>query len=134
MIKYELKKSTNEIYYKDRYRIKSGCTLEDSEPETIETFLDKEVALEALKNYKSMIYQTSSAHVNFFEVTEYFVEENTYGEDDEWMESGGVWEFSKFEIFLRDDNTDEIIATFDSYEAADKAHNNTERDCTICFY
>lgn len=99
MKKYEIKQNTREISYKKRAEIKSGCTLEqdNQEPVIIKTFDNKEEALQALKEYKTDIRELRSSTGTYYDVTEYYVEENEYDEDGEWINGGDVWEFSEIE-------------------------------------
>lgn len=97
MKKYELRKNTREISYKERNEITEGCTLNqmDQEPEIIESFDSKEEALKKLENKESEICQLSGGAGAYYSVTEYYVEENEYDEDGEWVEGGDVYGFSK---------------------------------------
>lgn len=92
MVKYELRKNIREIRFKDRNEIKTGCTLQqdNQEPEIIKSFDKKEDALKEQASYQSEIYPFGS----YFSVTEYYVEENEYDEDGEWVAGGDVWDFA----------------------------------------
>lgn len=96
-MKYEIRKSTREIGYKKRAEIKEGCTLDqfDQDPEIIKAFDDKDKALNELELYKSDICKLSGGAGTYYAVTEYYVEENEYDEDGEWVSGGDVWAFSK---------------------------------------
>lgn len=96
MKKYELMKNDIEINRRDKDRIAPGCTLDqgDCDPELIKSFDSKEEALEELKKYKSDIRELKGRLGTYYQVTEYYVEENTYDEDG-FVEGGGIWEFSE---------------------------------------
>lgn len=96
-MKYEIRKNTKEISCKKRVEIKAGCTLdqENQDPEIIKAFDDKEEALNELKQYKSEICKLSGGAGSYYLVTEYYVEENGYDEDCEWVSGGDVWAFSE---------------------------------------
>lgn len=97
MTRYEIKKNYAEV--KRMEDAAPGCTLDqiDQEPETVASFEDKEEALEALKEYKSTVEKLSGGAGAFYGVTEYYVEQNEYDEDDEWLDGGDVWKFAEFE-------------------------------------
>lgn len=99
-MKYEIMRITREISYKDRHEIKEGCTLDQSnqEPKIIKSFDGKDEALEALKSYQSDIQKLSGGAGPYYSVTEYYVEENEYDENGDWVSGGDVWEFSKMRI------------------------------------
>lgn len=84
----------------NKHEIKRGCTLEqdNQEPEIIQPFADKEEALEELKKYKSEVIKLSGGAGTYYSVTEYYVEENEYDEDGEWISGGDVWEFAEMEF------------------------------------
>lgn len=133
-ITFEIKKNTIEISYKDRMNIKPGCTLDsiDSEPEIIESFDTKEAAIEALKKYSTDISIFSSPNGQVFAITEYYIEENEYDEDGDPITCNGVWEESKLEIILEDED-DNIIDTFDNYADAEAASDGYDGECKIRF-
>lgn len=120
MTKFELKADTREIRYKERFEIRKGCVLNQDlqEPETIETFLNKEDALKAVSSYHSEIQELSGASGIYFNIKEYYVEEN------EWENSTGVLEISKFEIRLVEKPGYDTLGVFDNYAAAEKAYND----------
>lgn len=70
MKKYELKKCSREIIGLEN--IYAGCTVDSDnyDPEILKSFLEKEDALETLKEYKTNIQKLSSS----YRVTEYYVE------------------------------------------------------------
>lgn len=91
--KFEVRKNSIEVPYKKRNLIKQGCAagVEDSNPEIIESYSDKETALEALKNFKTEVARMAGQAHSYYIVTEYYVEENSYDEDGEWVSGGDVW-------------------------------------------
>lgn len=94
---YALQWNTEE--FSPEEKIYQGCTVYDSyrAPRLINEFIDKEMALEALKNYKSKIVLDDG----IYEVTEYFVEEydvengNCVENSDGSIDS--VWYFAEFD-------------------------------------
>lgn len=100
MKKFEVRKNHIEISFKNRSRIKSGCTFDaqDQYPEIMEIFNDKEAALEALKKYKSEIQKLSGGAGSYYLVTEFYVEENVYDYDGEWISGGDVLKFSEMPV------------------------------------
>ena len=130
-IRFEIKKNTIEINYKNRMDIKPGCTLDniDSDPEIIESFDTKEAAIEALKKYSTDI-STFSSCGTVFNVTEYYIEENEYDEDGDVVICNGVWEESKMEIILEDEDGN-TIEVFDNYADAEAAYNAYDGECKI---
>lgn len=101
-LKYELRKATAEIKLSHKNEIKAGCTLvyhvtesRDIESEVIATFGNIDDARKALEGYESTVSLDSSFASKFYMVTEYYIEENVYSEDGEWMHGGDVWDFSK---------------------------------------
>ena len=97
IVKFELRKNNIEISYKNRTEIAEGCSLNqnDQDPEVIKSFEHKDDALLELQNYKTDIRELSGRAGKYYSVTEYYVEENTYDEDDEWESGGDIWEFSE---------------------------------------
>ena len=95
---YELRKNTVAIDKKED--IKPGCTLNIDErfalsPRVLKTFDKKENALDALKDFKSTFYERDSDG-RYYEVTEYYVEENEYDDEGEWISGRDIWEFADF--------------------------------------
>ena len=91
MKKYEIVMKRAEIYYKERAKIKEGCTMDCQEPETITSFETLEEAKEELKKYQTSIRELSNHGMMYFLIEEYMVVENEYDEDGEWMAGGDVW-------------------------------------------
>lgn len=126
---FEVIKNTREI--KKAEQIKCGITLsaDNQYPETIKSFNTLEDAKIELKKYQSQIFKGSG----FYEITEYYVQENVYDEDDEWIDGGDVWEFAPFKISLVSKPEYETIGTFDNMEDALIAKNEYDGDCYISF-
>ena len=133
-IRFDVKRNTIEISCKDRMDIKPGCALDsiDSDPEIMESFDTKEAAIEALKKYSTDISTFSSPKGQVFAITEYYIEENEYDEDGDPITCNGVWEESKMEIILEDENGN-IIDAFDNYADAEAAYNKYDDECKIRF-
>lgn len=128
MTKFEIKENTREISYENRTEIKAGCTLRQNnqEPIMIKSYDSKEQALEVLKEYKTDIRELSGTAGTYYSITEYYVEENEYDKDGEWVSGGDIWEFSKMTIELVKKPSCDTIEFFDNYEEAEKAYNDYE--------
>ena len=105
MTRYELKKNTREMSFKERKEIREGCTLDqrDMEPELVASFEDKEEALAELRKHRSDIRSFSTAVGTMYLVTEFYVEENTYDEDGGFVEGGDIWDYSEMDLSNIDD-------------------------------
>ena len=90
MKKYEIIENTREVKHAED--IKEGCTLDqqDQEPVVLESYDTLDEAKEMLKTYDSFAKDMSG----YWLVTEYYIEENDYDEDGEWVSGGDVVEFS----------------------------------------
>ena len=97
MKRFELMKNDIEINWRDKAKITEGCTLDqgDCDPELIKSFDNKDEALEELKNYKTDIRELSGNLGKYYEITEYYIQENYYDEDGNFVEGGDIWEFSE---------------------------------------
>lgn len=103
---FEIKKFTAEITTKKRSAIKTGCCLDDAEPESIKNFETLKEALDELKReeYKpSCVYRDYT--VPFYFVTEYAVE--CYKVDDEGEFLDGS-DFDSVYNFAFDDEINDI--------------------------
>lgn len=130
MMKFELKECTREIKYKERFEIAAGCTAnqDDCESKLIKSFDSKEDALEELKNYKTEINSFSSNTGTRYNVTEYFVEEAEYDEDEEWIAGGDIWGFSEMSIEVVEKPSYNTLAIFNNMKDAEEAADNYEGD------
>ena len=93
-IVYELRCDSIEL--RSVKQIKNGVAAsqdQDTYPEIIKTFDTKEEALSELKKYHTEIRELSH-HMRYYEVTEYYVEENTYDQDGENVKGGDIWGIS----------------------------------------
>lgn len=135
MLKYELRKNTREIRYKDKAEIKEGCTLnqDDMYPEIINSFDSREEALERLKDYKTEISDYHLATGTYYSVTEYYVEENEYNEEGEWLSGGNIYDFSKIKIGLIEKTSYKALGIYDNFSDAMKAYNECEEECFLSF-
>lgn len=128
---FEIIENRCEVDYKDRYNIKRGLTADqDDQPgkRVVKNFDKKEEAREALKSYKSDV----TPHHGYFDIVEYYIEENDYDEEGEWISGGDIWEFSPFQIEVTDREKLETIAVFDNYKDAEKFYNSLDIDAYIC--
>lgn len=129
-MKYELKWDSVVVKYSDRYMIKAGVTVDlglDSAPELLASFDTEDTALEELTKYKTKFCKTQNGYL----VEEYWVEMNEYDEDGErtscWSDFIG---FSEMVIEVYDRKLNNVVATYDNFEAAEKAlERYVENDC-----
>ena len=87
---YELRWETIEVY--STKNIRQGIVVSqngDTNPQIIKTFDTKEEALTALNAYHTEIRELSH-HRRYWEVKEYYIEENTYDQDGEFVKGGDV--------------------------------------------
>ena len=128
MKKFELRKNSIEVSWKNRKTIKEGITTtqDDQYPEIVKSFDNLEDAKNELQKYKSNIRELSGGAGKYYLIEEYYIEENTYDKDGEWLEGGDIWEFSKIIIELVEKPSYDILATFDNMEEAEEAYNDYE--------
>lgn len=88
---FELIKNSKEI--KNEEKITIGCTLlqNTAYPEVIGIYKQKEKAINKLKTLNTEIKKIN----NYWIVEEYYVEENIYNDDGEFISQIGIHEFSK---------------------------------------
>lgn len=119
MKKYEVKESTIEVNYKNRKNIKAGVSLEseNQEPTIIASFDTLKEAQKKLKELKTDIKEN---HYNgtFYNVTEYYIEENEYDEDGDWLTGGDIYDFSEMNINVVEGETRKDLGTFHDFESA----------------
>ena len=113
--KFEIIKNNIEISHKNRVNVKEGCSLEqdNQDPKIIKSFVNKDDALLELQNYTTEITELSGAFT-YYNVTEYYVEENVYDEDNEWLSGGDVWGFSKIQIEVNEKSSYETVGVQDN--------------------
>ena len=130
MKKFELKANTIEVKYSIRDEIKEGITTteDDRDDKVIASFDNLEDAKAELSKYDSSIRELSGGAGKYYEVREYYIEENIYDDDGEWIDGGDIWDFSKFKIELVEKPSYNVIATFDNMKAAEAAYNNYNGD------
>ena len=128
MKKFELRKNSIEVSWKNRKTIKEGITTtqDDQYPEIVKSFDNLEDAKNELQKYKSNIRELSGGAGKYYLIEEYYIEENTYDKDGEWLEGGDIWEFSKIIIELVEKPSYDTLATFDNMEEAEEAYNDYE--------
>lgn len=105
---YELRKCSVEIpyrvMYEDMWKIEPGYAWEKNfegtncDTELISTFNTLADAEKELAKRKTDIRKYSGTCGSFFRMEEYFIEENAYDEEGEWVSGGDVPDFSKMEI------------------------------------
>lgn len=134
-VKYELRKKSVEILYKDRNDIVEGVTstFDECDSELITTFgeFDLNEAKNKLSEYKTNIRELSGNAGTYYLVEEYYIEENEYDEDDEWVTGGDIVEFSKINIELVEKPSYEVLGKFDNIEEAENAYNEYDGNYEI---
>lgn len=70
--------------------------LGDSEPQIILSTTDKQEAIDALEGFRTTIYK-ETGNQSSYEVTEYYVEENEYNEDGDWVSGGNICKYAEVE-------------------------------------
>lgn len=95
MKKFEIIENIREI--KTLKDVHEGCTTEstDQYPNTIASFETLEEAREELKKYQSEACYCQGFACGFYKVTEYYIEENEYNDDGEWIGGGDIWDFAE---------------------------------------
>ena len=91
--KFRILVNTKTFNYKNRKEISLGCTIDEPEPEILETFENEEEALKALEEYKSYIIKYNNGLL--FEVVEIALESYEADEDGEFL-SGSDYRFAEF--------------------------------------
>lgn len=98
---YEIMKASREIKLKNKKEIVEGCTTKVDDlnvKPTNERFDTEQEAMDFLARMKSEVRFYEST-IPYYEVTEYFVEQNTYDEDDTWVSGGDICGYSKLPDF-----------------------------------
>lgn len=118
MTKYEIVKNTLET--KGDYE--QGMTYNyegDQYPEILASYDTLKEAKEALKDYTSEIRDMSGYNL----ITEYYIEENAYDEEGEWISGGDVWEFAPvLTLDMMEDIAREVTEDFfDEFESDHEA-------------
>ena len=67
-----------------------------------------------------------------FDVKEYVIQENEYDEDNEVVGYGDIWDISKMEIKVVDED-DNIIKVFDNYEDVEHFVMHDDRELKIVY-
>ena len=96
MKKFDLVMKRAEIRYRDRARIKAGCTI-DSEPERIASFNTLEEAMQELAKHRTSICVLNNV-MPYCLIEEYIVEANEYDEAGEWIAGGDVLAISPMSV------------------------------------
>ena len=131
-IKYEIKKRSIEVLYRNRKDIMEGVTssCDDGDDELIEVFDEFSLneAKAKLREFKTDIRKLSGNAGTYYLVEEYYIEENEYDEDDEWVTGGDIVEFSKINIELVEKPSYEVLGKFDNMEEAENAEDEYDGD------
>ena len=88
MKKFEVVRKTVEISYKNRERIKEGCTIY-SEPDVLESFDTMEDAMQELAKHHTSIRELKKG-VLYCVVEEYMIVSSEYDEAGGWIAGGDV--------------------------------------------
>lgn len=137
MVKYELVTESGRIERKDERTIKPGCVCEqtgDRFPEILKSFDNKVDALNELKNCQSYIREVQGFRGSWYEVEEYYVQENEYDDEvpAEWINGGDIWEFSNMIIRIVDEDGEDLAVVNNMSEALriqdEYYHNNADVD------
>lgn len=134
-IKYEIKKRSIEVLYRNRKDIMEGVTLScnDGDDELIEVFDEFSLneAKAKLREFKTDIRKLSGSAGTYYLVEEYYIEINEYDEDDEFIVGGDIVEFSKINIKLIEKPSYEVLGEFDNMEEAENAKNEYDGDYEV---
>lgn len=133
MRKYDLVKRKAEIKYRERKKIKEGCTAFDPDPEYMKTFDTLEEAKKALAKYKTSIEEFQYHGMTFYHVEEYVIEENEfeYDEDEgELVQTDFIdtLEMTQMKIEVVEKSSYETIGVYSSLEEAEEAANEYDGD------
>lgn len=126
--KFEIMENSIEVPGNKRGEIKEGISLtsNDQYPKLILSFDSLTDAKAELQKYKSTITELCGSAGKYYLVKEYYIEENLYDEYGEWIEGGGVHEFSKFTIELVEKPSYKVIKAFSNIKDAEEACHNYE--------
>lgn len=97
MKKFEIIQNYKEINWRNKHEIEEGCTTkqDNQQAKILKSFDNKNEALQELWKYRTDIAEYSGSAGTYYAITEYYVEENIYNKDGEWVEGGDIWEYSK---------------------------------------
>lgn len=126
MTKFEIRKDSVEVSWKNRKTIRKGMVIDsdNQNPELINSYDTLEEASKAIKNYNTTIRELSGGAGKYYLLEEYYIEENVYDEEGEFLRCDGIWEFSKIIIELVEKPSYNTLATFDNMEDAEEAYND----------
>lgn len=137
-VKYTINRQWDEI--NDRYKrtIRASCLWDTDygrtnfDYETVEVFDSKEEALAALKNYKAEVRRFSDHNVRYWSVTEYFVEEVEFDDDEEEINFEFL-DWAEMEFSVIEKSECKVLATFDNFGDAldyydDMLHDQQDYD------
>ena len=128
MTKFEIRKDSVEVSWKNRKTIKEGIVIDsdNQNPELINSYDTLEEASKAIKNYNTTIRELSGGAGKYYLVEEYYICGNVYDEEGEFLRCDGIWEFSKIIIELVEKPSYETLAIFDNMEEAEEAYDDYE--------
>lgn len=114
MTKYKIVKTEAEIYYKMRYKIKQGCTLDDSFAETVKIFATLEEAKTEFQKFNTDIWEIKGNTGIWYLINEYSLIKAEYDADSEIINSD-ILDISKMSIAVVADEGFDTLTTFDNY-------------------
>lgn len=123
MTKYKIVKTEAEIYYKIRYKIKQGCTLDDSFAETVKIFDTLEEAKTEFQKFNTDIWEIKGNTGIWYLIDEYSLVKAEYDVDSEIINSD-ILDISKMSIAVVADEGFDTLATFDNYIDAENYIEN----------
>lgn len=118
MTKYKIVKTEAEIYYKMRYKIKQGCTLDDSFAETVKIFDTLEEAKTEFQKFNTDIWEIKGNTGIWYLIDEYSLVKAEYDTNSEIINSD-ILDISKMSIAVVADEGFDTLATFDNYVDAE---------------
>lgn len=123
MTKYKIVKTEAEIYYKMRYKIKQGCTLDDSFAEIVKIFATLEKAKNEFPKFNTDIWEVKGNTGIWYLINEYSLVKTEYDADSEIINSD-ILDISKMSIAVIADEGFDTLATFDNYIDAENYIEN----------
>lgn len=104
-ILYEIIESSREFRFKDAKEISQGCTNDYSDchfKPLNERFENKQDALDFLSKLESEVIFREGFVMPYYDVKEFFIEENVYNDCDDWLSGGDILEYSKMNFNLEE--------------------------------
>lgn len=128
-VKYIIKTQRSEVSDKYKGTIRAGCLMDSDygrtnfDNEAVEVFDTEEEALAALKEYKPKVLRFT----NHWDVTEYFVQEVEFDEDDEEYNVEFL-EWAEMEFSVIEKPEGKTVGTFDNFGDALDCYDDMMED------